>query len=158
MTTAMMTGLTGRLFEWSVLGRELVTPLSLRGYMSYQKAMALARRLASWDPTDPEPQMANTLHFYVCEALGVECYSEVRFYSALGTPLDLFHGVDCWIEVRGRVVTIDLTANGHKDYHKADVVVHPEDLEDGGKGIARRIASFLQPPSRSRKEFIYAYA
>ena len=143
MATAPMTGVTGGLFQWSVLGRELAT--TVRGYMPFQKAMTLARRLAVWDPTDPEPNMANTLHFHVCETLGVEDYSLVRFYSALGTPLDWFHGVDCWIEFDGRVVTIDLTINGYKNCHKADVVIHPEDLEDGGRNIAARIVAFLRP-------------
>ena len=145
MTTPTMTGLTGRLFEWSVLGKALTTPENLLGYLPFKKAMALAKKLTCWNPTDPEPRQANNLHFYVCEALKVEDYSKVRFYSALGTPLDFFHGVDCWIEYDSRVVTIDLTANGHKDYHKADVVVHPEDLEDGGERIAEYIAAFLKP-------------
>lgn len=156
MATATMTGLTGRLFEWSVLGNPLATPENLRGYMPYNRAMTLAKNLAVWDPTDPAPRQANNLHFYVCEALGVEDYSQVRFYSALGTPLDFYHGVDCWVEFGGRVVTIDLTANIHKDHHKADVVVHPEDLEDEGKRLASYIANLLQPRHSRKEELVYA--
>ena len=150
MATATMTGTTGRLFEWEVLGRALTIP-SGQGYLPYREAMALARRHPAWDPSDPDPRPANDLHFWLCEELGVEDFSRVRLYSALGTPFDIFHGVDLWVEVDGQVVTIDLTANENKDYHKADVVVHPEDLEDGGKALAANIASLLRRPRASRR-------
>ena len=148
MATQAMTGLTGRLFEWSLLGRAPATPT--HEYMPFQEAMALARRLCPWDPTDPEPRQANDLHFHVCRALGVDDFSRVRVFSALGTPLDRFHGVDFWVEFGDGVVTIDLTANKSKNRHKADVVVHPEELEDGGKALAAHIAALLQP-ARSKR-------
>ena len=139
---ATSTGTTGRLFEWSVLGAGLATPSC--EYMPFRGAMNLARRLAAWDPIDPEPRQASDLHAYVCESLDVGV-DEVRFYSALGTVLDTFHGVDGWFEWRGRVVTIDLTANEHKDRCRADVMIRPEHLDDdGGKEIAILIASFFR--------------
>jgi len=142
MTTS--NGLTGNLFEWSVLGRALAIPsVPAQSYLPYTRAMAVAREHPAWDPTDPDPRQANDLHAWVCEGLGVEDYSQVCFYSALGTPLDRFHGVDCWFEVGGRVVTIDLTTDPSKERYKADVVLHPEDLEDGGKAVAEHISALL---------------
>ena len=54
----------------------------------------------------------------------------VNFFTAVGTPLDRFHGIDGFFEFCGVVATIDLTLNPHKDSGKADMVVHRDDLGD----------------------------
>jgi len=63
----------------------------------------------------------------VCVELGVEEWSEVALYTAVGSPLDRFHGIDAFFEFHGTIVSIDLTV-GRKGSHKADLVIKPWDL------------------------------
>ncbi|MEX0651917.1 MAG: hypothetical protein WD509_02365 [Candidatus Paceibacterota bacterium] len=55
---------------------------------------------------------------------------EARFFTAVGTSLDVHQGIDGFFEFNGVVVTIDVTMNPDKETWKADRIVHPEDLED----------------------------
>lgn len=135
-------GLTGRLFEAEVLGEIMVVARS-REYRSYTAALAEVRQAQPWEPTDPRPRLASDLHASVCEALGVENYSEVALYTAVGSALDFFHGVDAFVEWRGEIVTIDLTVNPYKVRHKADVIVGPVDFESNLEATARTIADRL---------------
>lgn len=132
-------GYTGHLFETEVLGE---CKVQWKGYMSFKKSMELVRSHQSCDPTDPSPRQANNLHARVAIALGLEDWSELRLYSALGSPLDILHGVDGFFEFRGHTVTIDLTINPNKDCHKADLIVRPEMLErplELAREISRRL-------------------
>ena len=55
---------------------------------------------------------ARDLRLEVSECLDVNPDS-VRFFNAIDTPLDKFHGVDAWIEVidkKGRSIRITLDA------------------------------------------------
>ncbi len=124
--------LTGRLFEEEFFG--ICSGYSI-GYMSYRRAMDAAKRSqpVGWDPKDPPTETANNFHARVCLALekitGLEEWSEVELWSAIGSALDRFHGIDGWFQFRGRVVTIDLTLDPQKESGRADFVLHPEDLE-----------------------------
>lgn len=113
-------------------------------YMPYRKAMARVKGSQPWDPTDPQPRMANDLHAYVCIAIGLKDWSEVALYTAVGSPLDFFHGIDGFFEFHGKVVTLDVTADPHKDEHKADVIIQLGDIDGGMEKIGQRIAQFLR--------------
>lgn len=135
---------TGHLFEGECLGEVKVSARG-REYLSFAEAMALVKAAQPWNPTDPGPRPANDLHAAVCEVLGVDNYSEVALYTAVGSPLDFYHGVDALIEWRGAIVTIDVTANPTKSAHKADFILWPEDfagnLATAAKLIARQLVS-----------------
>lgn len=47
----------------------------------------------------------------------------VKFFTAVGTPLDMYHGVDAFIEQGGRIVTLDVTL-ADKSSSKADVILY----------------------------------
>lgn len=116
-------------------------------YMPRKRAMLIARNSQpdSWRPTDPYPRMANDLHAYVCEGLGEQNFSKVRMYSAAGTALDRFHGIDGWFEYQGKEATVDITANGHKaNAYKADVVVSLRGRDDELRGYGTIIADLLR--------------
>ena len=134
----MSNGYTGRLFEEEVLGH---CGGSWSGYMTYHQSLDFVKNNQIWDPTDPSSRTANDLHSHVALELGLEDWSELKFYSALKTPLDLFHGVDGFFEFRGTVVTIDVTININKQKYKADLIFHPsDDLEI----LAYQVASQLK--------------
>jgi hypothetical protein len=127
-------GYTGHLFEEEVLG---TCRVEWHGYMTFHKSMDLVRSHQPCDPTDPSPRQANNFHARVAMAMGLEDWSELKLYSALGTPLDYLHGIDGFFEFKGRVVTFDLTINPNKDEYKADIIITPEMLEKPAELVNR---------------------
>lgn len=143
---ASYTGYTGRLFEEEILGEIHV---SWDGYMTYNRSLEYAKEHQEWDPSDPETPKANDLHALVAIALNLEDWSNLKFYNAVDTPMDYFHGVDCFFEFDGEIVTIDLTVNPHKREYKADLIVHPDDLEEKKiRNLAYFISNLLQKKCR----------
>lgn len=123
-------GTTGHLFEIEILGECRV---SWSGYMKWNDAKELARRNQPWsDPTNPTCSIARQFRNSVVKSMGLSEREqrEVRLYTAVHTPFDVFHGVDGWFEFNGIVVTIDVTTNSHKDSCKADVLITANDLGD----------------------------
>jgi hypothetical protein len=72
------------------------------------------------------PEQASLLR----DAVSREVGGNVRFYTAVGSTLDIKHGIDGFFEFAGIVVAIDVTLNREKDVGKADIVVRGEDLDD----------------------------
>lgn len=79
----------------------------------------------------------------------------VRFYTAVGTPLDVYHGVDAFFEQGGRIATVDVSLR-EKEMGKADVLLHVA-MDDEGKVslseaemkyAAHRIAEVLNRANR----------
>lgn len=74
----------------------------------------------------------------------------VRFFTAVGTPLDIYHGVDAFFEQGGRIATVDVSLR-EKEYGKADVLLLATLDEEGKVSIsdaemqqaARKIANVL---------------
>ncbi len=91
-------------------------------YIPRRQAFEVVKSMQKFDSTDPDPDFANAVHALIFEELGLSA-ENLHFYSAVGSPLDLFHGVDAWFELdNGKRVTIDLTMNPNKDEYKADIV------------------------------------
>lgn len=123
-----MNAYTGRLFEEEVVGKCLWASAD---YVPYRKAMTMVKQSQPGNPADPPSPAMNDFHALVCEELGAKDYSAVKCYTAVGSPLDRFHGIDSFVELNGgAVVTIDLTTNRKKDEHKADIILHEEDVYD----------------------------
>jgi len=89
----------------------------------------------------------------------------LHYYTTVGSPLDVFHGVDCVIELEGRTpkegnrdVTFDVTLQsepGSKEDAKANVVVRelheedsPEFLKDVDE-VAAQAVPFLESHRRA---------
>jgi len=119
---------TGRMLEEEVLQR--CAWIWNGGYVPYNKSIANVKKFQPWNPSDPSSLAANDLHALVVEALGIDDYSAVSFFTAIGSPLDIFHGIDGFVEWKGVVVTIDITANPLKIEHKADIILHEKDVYD----------------------------
>ena len=66
----------------------------------------------------------------------------VRFYTAVGSAMDVYHGTDGFLEYKGFIVTLDVTMDPNKACGKADMVVHTDDLANLS-ALAGRIACAL---------------
>ncbi len=130
---------TGGEIEEEVIGHAVV---NWNGdYLPYNQALKDVMAHQPWDPTDPEPRFASDLHSCVAEELGIDDLSRLELYTAVGSALDVYHGVDCFFRFNGKIVTIDLTVNPNKDEYKADLVLNVSDhktaLLVGAPAVAR---------------------
>jgi|GEM_PF-1304401 len=112
------------------------------GYVKFKDSLNLVRDNYDGDPTNPEKRLPHDLLVEIrCRIFGDEFSDEegdrLKFYSAIGTPLDLYHGIDGWFEFidlanRQVIVTVDVTENLEKasagDKNKADLII--VDTED----------------------------
>jgi len=121
---------TGSLFESEILAECTCVWDNDKSYKPYMVCVELVKKNQPkhWDPSSPTSRAANDLHALVVEALKLQDYDCVKLYTALHSPLDRWHGVDCFIEYNGKIVTIDLTVNPHKTDYKANVVLHEADV------------------------------
>jgi len=113
-------GYTGHLYEIEVLG-QCEGPWDGKSYMTYEASMAFAE---CNQPARKQPAARN-LQTAVSDLMG----GTVEFFTAVGTPLDRFHGVDAWLVFEGHVVTIDVTLNSDKDVAKAHIVFNPHEMD-----------------------------
>ena len=111
-----------------------------------------------YPPTNPTKPFARDLRLEVAEQLGlpIEAWDHVHFYTAVGTPIDRYLGVDAFIEVHDpttktfRRITFDLSL-GKREAPKADILVHelptPDREQDAYLAdidwYAQRVASLL---------------
>lgn len=131
-------GYTGHLFEEEVFGRCRALP---HGYMRWREAAAEVRKN---QPPFKTP-VAARLEREVRRQVG----GEAKFFTAVRSALDVFHGVDGFFQFRGVVVTIDLTCNPDKDEDcgKADLIVCKDDLGDI-PALAARIVREMKSKER----------
>lgn len=136
------------------------------GYLPFGKAVELAQKFQPGDPTNPKKDYLRELLFAVQEKLDIDPDDEpdsVRAYTAVGTPLDKFHGVDAFISKKGErkdiLVTLDATLRPEKinEGWKADLMVgdlpsaeEDEDaylqaIDDMAEKIAAKIREKEQP-------------
>ena len=134
LSNSELKGYTGRLLEG-----EFLPPVSQTSatYMPYREALryAMDRQPRGWRPTDPPSRLANDFQYLISDGLGTDP-SRVELYTAVGSPLDRYHGVDGWVVYGSKRVTFDVTLNPHKDSYKADVIVRPTQLEIAAAEVA----------------------
>ncbi|HRY62326.1 MAG TPA: hypothetical protein P5056_00970 [Candidatus Paceibacterota bacterium] len=174
-------GETGGTLEWGVFGgigkgkvmtaikemgltTEEFLKLKDKGYLPYDKSIDLVKRIQNvtekHNPANPEKMIVRDIKDFLEEFLKKKS-ENVRFYSALKTPLDIMHGVDAFFEIdlekeEGKeqqkpvVVTMDITMRakeGDKD-QKANVLIRmpdgaplsaDDDYEAKVKQIARAV-------------------
>lgn len=141
---------TGSMFETEVLAECI---FSWDNYVPFMKCVELvkANQPRRWNPSRPPTISANVLQYLVAEALGLsEDRDQVKLYTALRSPLDRFHGVDCFVEYNNKIATIDLTVNPHKDSYKADFVLSENDTYDE-EGKINRSALRLKAQAIARR-------
>lgn len=146
---------TGREFEADMLGevdifspkfqealnKVVITGEDGRRFVSYRDALDLVKKFQPADPKNPKKDFLRELRLAVAEKLGLETTEEletISAYTAVRTPLDVYHGVDGFIEIKSQkqpaeIVTLDLSLNPEKEI-KADIFVgelpDPDENED----------------------------
>ena len=132
-------GYTGGLLEEELLGA--CDGWKNKEYMPYADALEFvkAHQPEGWRPSDPRPRFAADLFTTVALALlGPEGdWTDLKFYTAVDSPLDVFHGTDAFFEYQDKIIKIDLTINPQKGDAKADFIINPDkdDLEVVADGI-----------------------
>jgi len=108
------------------------------GYMEYKESLAWAKdHQPKKDYNNPETldsEQLSQLKSAVSSKL-TNVDEVLRFYTAIGSPLDVLHGVDGFFEIGNHIVTLDLTLNSDKIIAKADVVI----LADDENGMTNEI-------------------
>ena len=126
-------GYTGKIAESEVLGEtakpEYEKKMAMEGYITYDQAMDLVKDFQPFqDPTDPyENRFPQDVHATLADLLKLQNFSQLRYYTAIDSPLDRLHSVDAFFELdlgNGQCmrVTLDMTQNPNKEDYKADVV------------------------------------
>lgn len=124
------------------------------GYLPYDRSIELAKKFQPGDPTNPRKDFYRELLIALQEKLGINPESgDLRAYTAVGTPLDKFHGVDAFVTLGrgGRELTVTMDATLRKEKleggWKADVMVgevpDPEENEDAYLGAIETVADKL---------------
>ncbi|MDE2001292.1 MAG: hypothetical protein KGI60_01845 [Patescibacteria group bacterium] len=107
-------------------------------YVRFKSALKLAKEYQPYDPTNPDKPFARDIRIALQDALGLTAEEEmdrVKFYTAARSPLDLFHGVDAFVEYTDESgntarATFDLTLNPNKMAYKSDIIISGEDIPD----------------------------
>ena len=123
-------------------------------YETYNNSMKFVLTHQRWDPKDPSTREASDLFAEI--ALAIEeildreiDWGDLELFSALGTSLDFYHGIDAFVRYRRRkIVTMDITRNPLKEEGKADFILQFSGLEENEKGYvfkkpAKEIARLL---------------
>lgn len=115
---------TGKDIEFAVLGPSLAMSSRMPEYQTRGDAITTLLK-AGPIPSEKMSVFAKELVTYITRAAYKAGLGHIKFRSALGTSLDIHHGVDALFATeRGAVVTLDVTANEEKTVHKADIIVH----------------------------------
>ena len=97
-------------------------------YLPFNKSIELIKKFYTQDPRNPSKPVAKDLFQVLLKKLKLENPQDFRFYSAIDTPLDTFHGIDGFFEYGDIRLAIDLTANPKKENEEdnpgVDFVLH----------------------------------
>ena len=100
-------------------------------YLSYEASLELAREVQADNPKNPTRKFPHDLQHLITEewhAVMKDGKWSIEVYSAVGTPLDVYHGVDAFVIIRGEdqrkwTITFDATIN-EKKIESADIKAH----------------------------------
>lgn len=131
---------SGQLFEEEILGHCRV---SWNGeYLPWGKAVWQVRKNQPWNTFCPEILFLRT----VLDKLKKELRISAEFYTAVGTALDVYHGVDGYFYFRGIMVTVDASLR-NKNAFRTDLLLGEEDTQDPS-GFAHRVADSFREKMR----------
>ena len=109
--------------------------------MKFNEALEEVKQNQPYSPNHPTGEAA-VFHEAVALAMGIRP-EDLELYTAIGSTLDRFHGIDGFFSFDGIIVTLDITANMSKDEYKARVIVTIKDAENGYKQAAEEIAGWF---------------
>lgn len=102
-------------------------------YISFDDALMMVKAGQPWeDPTNPPKDFLRELRIEVADALGIgqdeEALERLRIYTAVGSPLDILHKIDFFIEYEQKDGSIsrvkcDLTEDPARKKNMGDILV-----------------------------------
>lgn len=120
----------------------------IKKYVGYDDAMSLARGFQPGDPTNPSADFLRELRLSVLEKLGIEDEGQAELisaYTSVGTPLDVFHGVDGFIVVSHEGYDIPITF---------DATLRREKLEERGTQKADILIGDVPDPNENESKYL----
>lgn len=116
-------------------------------YVAYREALEYVKN--NQPSLQERPKIATMLRRKVADLCSDESLP-VKFYTAVGTPLDIYHGVDAFFEQGSKIVTVDISMR-EKETTKADVLLVASMDEEGRvliaanemQQVAEKIATLL---------------
>lgn len=101
--------------------------------ISFSDALEMAKAAQPWkDPTNPEKDFLRELRIEVADALGIgqdeKALDRLCVYTAVGSPLDILHKIDFFIEYEqkdGRILLVkcDLTEDPARKKNMGDILM-----------------------------------
>lgn len=107
-------------------------------YVNFKDALELAKKFQPIDKTDPSKEpvdpanprapLLRDLKEALVEQMDLsdDQADRLKLYTAVGSPLDKFHGVDAFVEYDGKIITLDITMRETEGEKKADVIITKE--------------------------------
>lgn len=117
-------------------------------YMPYTASMwwTVYHQPEDYDPRHPTRGLNEELFYLVQRMLPKRWRHLLRWFIAVGTSFDQWHGIDAFFYLGGTCVTVDVTTYQEKSY-KADFLVTPRELDPGrlfvSAVLAKNIANLL---------------
>ena len=127
---------------------------NIDSYVKFGESIKAVRNMQLGSPEKPSKFVPKDLKKNIEQLFLRDTGKEINilFYTAVGSHLDRYHGIDGFFEINedGRkvIVTMDVTANPNKDSYKADIILSVprdgiDDVDEGYKEFielyARRI-------------------
>lgn len=156
-------------FEWDIFGavdtknpefqKELAKVTKPNEFVFFPDAMKLVKKFQPGDPRNPERALARDLRIEIIDQLGLteeKDMDKVKFYTAIGTPLDKWHSIDGFFEIElenGITVRITLdatTIDTEKKIKrgqeiKADIIITEKELDLGNeKNLPEKITGIAK--------------
>lgn len=177
-------GREGTEFEWDIFGtantknqeyqKEIKKVAKSNGFVFFRDAMKLTKEYQPGDPRNPGRPFARDLRIEVIDQLGLteeKDMDRIKFYTAIGTPLDRWHGIDGFFEIEQEqgppiLITLDATTITAEEKIrrgqeiKADIVVSEkevnisdeEKLPEKISGIAEEVIKILEAKREQNKK------
>jgi len=143
----------GTEFEWDIFGaadtknpeyqKELERVTKPNDFVFYRDALKLAKKFQPGDPGNPKRAFARDLRIEIIDLLGLteeKDMDRIKFYTAIGTPLDKWHSIDGFFEIEQEngppvMITMDATTITEKEKIqrgqeiKADILISDKELD-----------------------------
>lgn len=118
-------------------------------YLSFNHSLDIAKRFQDDDPLNPQKELARDLRLEVADMLGLmeeEDLERIRFYSSTDTPLDWYHGTDCFVEY--------VDKNGEAHLFRFDLTENPQKSDNAFNKKGAMIVSDLPDPQEESDAYL----
>lgn len=102
----------------------------IESYIKFSPALESVKKVQYGSPENPKRFLPRDIKQEIEKLLKQDISSDfkVYFYTAVGSHLDRWHGIDAFFEIieenkNSVIVTLDVTSNPNKDSYKADVII-----------------------------------